>query len=151
MEWKESRGESLFLRRVPAERLFSFFLQLDGSWQNRLTEEPQQSLEILCRCCQEELLAHELQSPQAQATQPDLVLQFRDKASTLFLCRWALANSGLFTNSRTRCRAVSCGMLSERKAALGREGARATLFDCLDIVEGTMAIHSTSWSARSKH
>src|SRR5579872_4937750 len=79
VEWKESRGESLSLRRVSAERLFSFFLQLDGSWQNRLTEEPQQSLEILCRCCQEELLAHELQSPQAQATQPDLVLQFREQ------------------------------------------------------------------------
>jgi hypothetical protein len=56
-----------------------FFSQLTGdcrSWCDGLTEEAHESLDVLCRRCQEELLPNELQSPQAQATQPDLVLEF---------------------------------------------------------------------------
>ena len=55
---------------------------LGGNFQNRscwLAEKPYQALEILCGCSQEELLAHKLQSPQAEATQPDLILQFGEQ------------------------------------------------------------------------
>jgi len=38
-----------------------------------LAEEPDQALEVLCRCSQEELLSHKLQSPQAETTQADLI------------------------------------------------------------------------------
>jgi hypothetical protein len=42
-------------------------------------EEPHESLDVLGRRCQEELLPHKLQSPQAQAAQPDLILEFREQ------------------------------------------------------------------------
>ena len=42
----------------------------------RWAEEANQSLDVLRRCCQEQLLPHKLQSSQAQATQSDLILQF---------------------------------------------------------------------------
>ena len=56
-----------------------FFLspQLSGSCHGGccwLAEEPHQSLDVLRHRCQEELLPHELQPPQAQAAQPDLIL-----------------------------------------------------------------------------
>src|ERR1700683_3879472 len=61
-----------------------FFLspQLSGSLRSRgcrLAEEPYESLDVLSRRCQEELLPHELQPAQAQATQSDLVFQFREQ------------------------------------------------------------------------
>jgi hypothetical protein len=40
-----------------------------------LAEEPHQSLDVLRSRCQEELLPHKLQSPQAQATQPKVDLR----------------------------------------------------------------------------
>jgi hypothetical protein len=43
-----------------------------------LAEKPHESLDVLGRRCQEELLAHKRQSPQAQAAQPDLILEFRE-------------------------------------------------------------------------
>lgn len=52
-------------------RLLLTGVQLSGRRQGRhrwLAEEPYQSLDVLGRCRQEELLPHELQSPQAQAT-----------------------------------------------------------------------------------
>ena len=45
----------------------------------RSTEEPHQSFDVLGDGCQEELLAHELQSAQTQAPQSDLILQFREQ------------------------------------------------------------------------
>ena len=42
-----------------------------------LAEEADQPFDVLCRCSQEELLPNELHSPQAQATQSDLILQLR--------------------------------------------------------------------------
>jgi hypothetical protein len=44
-----------------------------------LAEEADQPLDVLGHRGQEELLSHKLQSPQAQATQPDLILQFREQ------------------------------------------------------------------------
>ena len=57
------------------------FRWLSGGWQNRccLTEKAHQALDVLGHRGQEELLPHELQSPQAQATQPDLMLEFREQ------------------------------------------------------------------------
>jgi hypothetical protein len=39
-----------------------------------LAEEPDQALEVLRSCREEELLSHELQPPQAQAAESDLIL-----------------------------------------------------------------------------
>jgi len=55
---------------------------LSGGWQNRscrLAEEAHESLDVLRYRCQEELLPHELQSPQPQAAQTDLMLEFREQ------------------------------------------------------------------------
>jgi hypothetical protein len=55
-----------FVRAYPAEFSFSSLL-LSGNFSNRLyrlVEEARQALEVLGRGSQEELLAHELQSPQ---------------------------------------------------------------------------------------
>src|SRR5579864_6973554 len=71
-----------------------------------------------------------------------------NKASTFFLCRCALANSGVLTNSRARCRAGSFWwMIRPRKAALvhcGRSEHGPTLFACPDVVEGSIAINSST-------
>jgi hypothetical protein len=61
---------------------FLVSVQLSGGRQNRycrLTEKAHQSLEVLSYRCQEELLAHEPESPQTQAPQSDLILQFREQ------------------------------------------------------------------------
>jgi hypothetical protein len=62
------------------------FLRASGStkwsragWGVGWAEEPHESLDVLGRRCQEELLPHKLQSPQAQAAQPDLILEFREQ------------------------------------------------------------------------
>jgi hypothetical protein len=65
------------------ERTFpslSSLSSLSGHLQNRSSgraEEPHQALEVLRDCGQEELFQHELESPQAQATQTEVILQFR--------------------------------------------------------------------------
>jgi len=53
-----------------------------------LVEEADQSFDVLGGRCQEELLANELHSTQAQATQSDLILQFREQRFHLF--SWCL-------------------------------------------------------------
>src|SRR6516162_2660645 len=53
--------------------------RLSGGYQHRWgrsAKEPHQSLHVLRYRGQEELLTHEFQSPQTQATQPDLILKF---------------------------------------------------------------------------
>jgi len=63
-------------------RVLLFSVRLRGSWQNRrcwLAEEPYESLDVLSRRCQEELLAYELQSAQTQSAQSDLILEFREQ------------------------------------------------------------------------
>src|SRR5438445_3426022 len=64
---------------------FFFSPQLRGGLHGgccRSAEEPHQSLDVLRHRCQEELLPHELQSAEAQAAQPDLILEFRQSART---------------------------------------------------------------------
>jgi hypothetical protein len=61
---------------------FLVYVRLSGcrrNWCCRLTEEAHQSLDILSYRCQEELLAHELQSAQTQAPHSDLILQFSEQ------------------------------------------------------------------------
>jgi hypothetical protein len=63
-------------------RRFSCLVRLGGGRQNRcgrLTEEANQSLDVLSYRSQKELLAHKLQSSQTQATQSDLILQLREQ------------------------------------------------------------------------
>src|SRR6476620_6945491 len=45
----------------------------------RWTEEPDESFDVLSRRCEEELLSDKLESAEAQAAQPDLVLEFREQ------------------------------------------------------------------------
>jgi hypothetical protein len=90
---------------------FFFSPQLRSSFHSgscRLTEEPHESFDVLSRRCQEELLAHELQSAQAQGMQSDLVLQFREQGFHLLSlptdlrdCEWIadLLQHGLLRGS----------------------------------------------------
>jgi len=76
------RDRNIFLAAIKAAVEFFLPPQLSGSFQGRccqLPEEPHESLDVLGHRCQEELLPHEPQSPQAQAMQSDLVLQFREQ------------------------------------------------------------------------
>src|SRR5438874_7047409 len=78
---KKSRDGEGTLPLIPAIQC-SIPLQLSGTFRSsccRSTEEPHQSFDVLGHRCQEELLAHELQSAQAQAPQSDLILQFREQ------------------------------------------------------------------------
>ena len=90
----------------------SFFpVQLSVRWKNarhRLAEEPHESLDVLGYGGQEELLADEPQSPQAQATQSNLILEFRKQGLNflwLALCLGELGRAGEFA-----C-ALSCWLM----------------------------------------
>ena len=74
----------------------------------RRSEKPHQSLEVLRRRCQEELLPNEFDSTWAKRRNPIWFFSSANNASTFFLCRCALANASVLTNSRARCRAGSC-------------------------------------------
>jgi hypothetical protein len=56
-------------------------------------KEANQSLDVLCRRCQEELLANELNA--SQAAQPDLILQFRKQSFDFLALSLPLENSGV--------------------------------------------------------
>src|SRR5215469_5449725 len=67
---KKSSQQNIFpAANVPC-RVFAFPHSLSGNLNRWCgwAEEPYQSLDVLRSCCKEELLTHELQSPQAQAT-----------------------------------------------------------------------------------
>jgi hypothetical protein len=77
---KSLNGMPFHLRACVAG--FLIFVRLSCGGQNRCcrpTEEAHQSLDVLSYRCQEELLAHELESPQSQAPQSDLILQFGEQ------------------------------------------------------------------------
>jgi hypothetical protein len=81
---KSLNGTPFHLRASLAGFLVS--VRLSGGRQNRccrLTEEAHQSLDVLSYRCQEELLAYESESPQTQAPQSDLILQFREQGFPL--------------------------------------------------------------------
>jgi hypothetical protein len=124
-------------------------VRLSSNRQNRcrLTEEAHQSLDVLSYCCQEELLAHEPESPQTQASQSDLILQFREQSFrplSLPLCFGELWRVDQLPRALS-----SWFVLVDDKApegstgALCSERARATLFAGPDIVEGSIAMYTS--------
>ena len=79
---EKGRDRNIFLAAIIAAVEFLLLPHLGGGFDGgccRLAEEPHESLDVLGCRCQEELLPHELQSPQAQAPQPDLILEFREQ------------------------------------------------------------------------
>jgi hypothetical protein len=63
-------------------RVSLHLVRLSGGRQSRRcrsAEEPHQTLDVLGRGCQEELLSNKPQSPQAEAAQSDQILQFREQ------------------------------------------------------------------------
>src|SRR5438477_5163550 len=126
-------------------------LQLSGGFRSRCyrsAEEAHQSLDVLRRCCQEELLAHKLQSSQTQAPQSDLILQFCEQGFHLFslpLCIGEIRRvnqlprtlSGWFVLVDDEAPESSTG-------ALWSERTWATFFACSDVVEGSIAINSAT-------
>ena len=128
---------------------FLVCVRLDGGRQNRcgrLTEEAQQSLDVLSYRCQEELLAHEPESAQTQAPQSDLILEFCEQGFHLFSLRLCFGElrrvnqlprtlSGWFVLVDDQAPEGSTG-------ALWSERAWATFFGCSDVVEGSIAINS---------
>src|ERR1039457_4872754 len=76
------RDRNVLLAAIIAAIEFFVSPPLSGSFHSRgyrLAEDPHSPLDVLGHGRQEELLPHELQSAQAQATQSDLILQFREQ------------------------------------------------------------------------
>lgn len=100
------RDRNVFWAAIIGEVDLFLSPQLSGGVYSRwcrLAEEPHQALNILGHGCQEELLSHELQSPQAQAAQPDLILQFREQ-------RFHLLSLPLCLGKLGRVRQVACAL-----------------------------------------
>src|SRR5438552_200134 len=130
---------------------FLIFVPLSCGGQNRCcrpTEKAHQSLDVLSYRCQEELLAHEPESPQSQAPQSDLILQFGEQGFHLLslpLCfgeLWRVDQlprtlSGWFVLVDDKTPAGSTG-------ALWPERARATLFACPDVVVSAVPMNPTA-------
>jgi hypothetical protein len=92
-------------RRSSLSSSFSLF-QLRGSFDSGccwLAEEAHQSLDVLSRCSKPELFPHELQSAQAQATEPDLILEFREQRFHLLSLSLRFRELGRCANSRACC------------------------------------------------
>jgi hypothetical protein len=147
---KKSLNGTLFHLRACVAG-FLIFVRLSCGGQNRCcrpTEKAHQSLDVLSYRCEEELLAHEPESPQTQAPQSDLILQFREQGFHLFSLPlgfgelWRVDQlprtlSGWFVLVDDKAPEGSTG-------ALWSERARATLFACPDVVEGSIAINSAT-------
>ena len=71
-------------------------------WPVLLAEEADQPFDVLCRCRQEELLPNELHSPQAQTTQSDLILQFREQRFHLLSLPLCARKGGLISVNRSK-------------------------------------------------
>src|SRR3954469_26043355 len=135
------------LRRISAIQC-SIPLQLSGGYRSRCyrsAEEPHQSFDVLSYRCQEELLSHELQSPQTQAAQSYLILQFREQGFHLLslpLCFGELWRVDQLPRTLSRWFVLVDDKAPEGSTgALWPERARAALFSCPDVVEGSIAIN----------
>ncbi|HET6178227.1 MAG TPA: hypothetical protein VFE61_14930, partial [Candidatus Sulfotelmatobacter sp.] len=112
------------------------------------TEEAHQSLEVLSYRCQEELLAHEPDSPQTQAPQSDLIFQFREQGFHLLSLPLCFGELGRI--DQLPCTLPGGFILVDDQApegsagALWSEPARATLFTCPHGVEGAVPINPSS-------
>jgi hypothetical protein len=130
---------------------YSVPLQLSGGFRSRCywpAEEPHQSFDVLGHRCQEELLPHEPQSAQTQAPQSDLILQFREQGFHLLslpLCFGELWRIDQLSRTLSGWFVLVDDEASEGSAgALWSKRARATLFACPDVVEGSIAINSAT-------
>ena len=126
-------------------------LELRGGRQgrgSRLAEESHKSLDVLGYRGQEELLPHELQSPQAQTTQPDLMLEFREQGFHLFSLSLGMGE-GWRVDQLPRTLSGGFVLVDDKTpegstGTLWSERAWATLFACPDVVEGAIPINSSS-------
>src|SRR5437879_5376244 len=147
---KKSRDREGTLPLIPAIQC-SIPLQLSGTFRSsccRSTEEPHQSFDVLGHRCQEELLPHEPQSAQTQAPQSDLILQFREQGFHLLslpLCFGELWRVDQLPRTLSGWFVLVDDEASEGSAgAFWSKRARATLFACPDVVEGSIAINSAT-------
>src|SRR5690242_10724732 len=129
--------------------VFLVIVRQSGGGQRRwcrLKEEAYQSLDVLSDRCQKELLAHGPKSPQTQAPQSDLILEFREQG--FHLLSLPLCFGELWRVDQTPRTLSGWFVLVDDKApegstgALWSERARATLFACPDVVEGAIPINS---------
>ncbi len=108
-----------------------------------MAEEPHESLDVLGRRCQEELLAHELQPPQAQATHSDLILQFREQGFDLLslpLCMGELWRVRQLSGALSgRLMNVNGEIFISSIGALCFLGAGSAAFGAADIGMGMIA------------
>ena len=146
---KSLNGKPFHLRACVAG--FLIFVRLSCGGQNRCcrpTKEAHQSLDVLSYRGQEELLAHEPESPQTQAPQSDLIFQFGEQGFHLLslpLCfgeLWRVDQlprtlSGWFVLVDDKAPEGSTG-------ALWSERARATLFACPDVVVSAVPMNPTA-------
>jgi hypothetical protein len=113
-----------------------------------LAEEPHPSLDVLGRRRQKELLPHKLQSPQTQATQSDLILEFREQG-------FDLLSFPLCLRKLWRVRQHPCalpggfvhvdGKKAKRSAgALGFERTRTATFASPDVGIGAVPLVATT-------
>jgi hypothetical protein len=98
--------------------------------------------------CEEELLAHEPESPQTQAPQSDLILQFCEQGFHLFplpLCFGELRRVNQLPRTLSGWFVLVDDKPPEGSAgALWSERAWASFFACPDVVEGSIAINSAT-------
>jgi hypothetical protein len=130
---------------------FSSRRLLSGRGQDRsraLAEEAHQSLDVLGHRGQEELLPHQLQSAQPQATQSDLILEFREQGFQFLSLPLCLRELG---RVRQLPRTLPGGfLLVDDQAAEGGTGAlwslraRTTAFAGPDIGIGPVAMTPTA-------
>ena len=96
--------------------------------------------------CQEELLPHELQSPRAQAAQPDLILEFREQCFHFLSLPLCLRE--LWRVRQLPCTLARWFVQMDDKAAEGGAGALRSLRACPtafagpDISGGAVAMSS---------
>ena len=114
----------------------------------RWAEKANQSLDVLRHGCQEELLPHKLQSSQAQATQPNLILQFckqRLHFLSLPLCLRKLRRVGQLPCALPRRFVLMNDQATEcRTGALWSQRAGTAPFACPDVGPGMIAMTSTA-------
>ena len=109
-----------------------------------MAQEPDQSFDVLCSGCQEELLSDELQPAQAQTMKADVILHLREQRFDLLplpLCLLELRSCPQISGSLPSCFIHVDGKVSERsRRALRPLLARAALLARSDIAECAVAL-----------
>ena len=100
------RDRTSFLPVIVAAAELLLSPQLRGGFHSRccrVAEEPHLSLDVLSRCCQEELLSDKLEFAEPQAAQLDLVLEVREQ-------RFHLLSLSLCLRKLGRLRQLPCAL-----------------------------------------